>query len=197
MRGRAGITSCLSSLLLILGLGGCAKTPPPTPVTYEDGAPHPLPPVPRERAFDGSLYAPGGMGDLASDHVALSQGDPVIIRFGLKNGYPGIPQGRVTRLVGQVVRVESSGSLLVSAQRSIRDSSGVRRVVLVGRVANGSIETGNEVPVSLVSMLRFRSDSPSDHKKAPNFQPPGIPGKAAVPPVGSGGQKKKGQGRTP
>ena len=197
MTARKEITFCLSSLFLILGLGGCAKTPPPTPVTYEDGAPHPLPPVPRERAFDGSLYAPGGLGDLASDHVAFSPGDPVIIRFGLKNGYPGIPQGRVTRLMAQVVRVDSSGSFLVSAQRTVRDSSGVRRVVLVGRVAHESLETGNEVPVSLVSMLRFRSESPSDHKKAPNFQPPGIPGKAAVPPVGPGGQQRKGQGRTP
>ena len=197
MTARKEITFCLSSLFLILGLGGCAKTPPPTPVTYEDGAPHPLPPVPRERAFDGSLYAPGGLGDLASDHVALSPGDPVIIRFGLKNGYPGIPQGRVTRLMAQVVRVDSSGSFLVSAQRTVRDSSGVRRVVLVGRVAHESLETGNEVPISMVSMLRFRSESPSDHKKAPNFKPPGVPGKAAVPPVGPGGQQRKGQGRTP
>jgi len=197
VRGESCTILCIAGVLGIATLSGCVKTPPPSPVTYEDGAPHPLPPVLRERAFDGSLYAPGALGDLASDNVALKPGDPVIIRFGLKNGYPGIPQGRVSRLMGQVVREEPSGSLLVSAQRTIRDSSGVRRVVLVGRVAQGSIETGNEVPVSRVSMLRFRSESPSDHKKTPNFQPHGKPGKAAPPPGGPGGPRKKGQGRTP
>ncbi len=130
-------------------------------VNYADTAPHPLPPIQREKSFDGSLYAPGGLGDLASDDVAAREGDPVIIRFGLKNGYPGIPQSRVTRMTGQVVRVEPSGSLLVSAQRTVRDGSSLRRIVLVGRVARTSLESSNEVPVSEISMLRFRSDSES------------------------------------
>ncbi len=174
-----------------LWLAGCVKTAAPPPVTYSDGAPHPLPPIQRERAFDGSLFAPGGLGDLAADKVALYPGDPVIIRFGLKNGYPGIPQGRVTLLTGQVIRVEPSGTLLVSAQRSIRDSSGVRRVVLVGRVDHGSIETGNEVPVSRVSMLRFRSDGPSERKRNPNFTPSVVPGKTNGK-AGAGSKKRSG-----
>jgi hypothetical protein len=191
---RISLRLLAAGILGILDLAGCVKTASPPPVTYSDGAPHPLPPVQRERAFDGSLFAPGELGDLASDKIALSPGDPVIIRFGLKNGYPGIPQGRVTRLSGQVIRVEPSGSLLVSAQRTVRDSSGIRRVVLVGRVDHGLIETGNEVPVSRISMLRFRSEGPSDGKKRPNFTPSALPGKTAVR---AGGQRKKGTGRTP
>jgi len=151
--------------LLVAGaflLGGCMmQKAPVVHVNYADTAPHPMPPIQREKFFDGSLYAPGGLGDLASDDVATREGDPVIIRFGEKNGYPGIPQSRVTRMTGQVVRVEPSGSLLVSAQRTVRDGTSLRRIVLVGRIARTSLESSNEVPVSEISMLRFRSDSES------------------------------------
>ncbi len=195
MNARMSFFVLSAGILGSLALAGCAKTAPPPPVTYSDRAPHPLPPVQRERVFDGSLYAPGELGDLVSDKIALSPGDPVMIRFGLKNGYPGISQSRITRLSGQVIQVEPSGSLLVSAQRTIRDSSGVRRVVLVGRVDPGSIETGNEVPVSRISMLRFRSEGPSDGRKRPNFTPSAPPpGKTAAR---AGGQRKKGTGGTP
>jgi hypothetical protein len=102
-------------------------------------------------------------------------GDPVIVRFGIKNGYPGVPQKRVTKLMAQVIREEPGGSLLISAQRTIRDSSGVRRLVLVGRISKASIDPGNEVPVSLVAMLRFRSDQPSDNEKNPRFSAPKVP----------------------
>jgi len=165
----------LLPFLIVFALEGCMPPPAKPPVLYSDKAPHALPPIPRERPFDGSLFAPGGLSDLASDAVASRMGDPVIVRFGIKNGYPGVPQKRVTKLMAQVIREEPGGSLLISAQRTIRDSSGVRRLVLVGRISKASIDPGNEVPVSLVAMLRFRSDQPSDNEKNPRFSAPKVP----------------------
>jgi hypothetical protein len=174
--GHVGLV--FASLCGIL-LSGCVTTPAKPAIIYSDLAPHALPPTPTERMFDGSLYASGGLSDLASDAVALKTGDPVILRFDPKNGYPGVPQDRVTEITGQVVREEPPGNLIVSAQRTIRDGSGSRRIVLVGRVSRSMINPGNEISVSLVSMLRFRSDQPSDKEKSPGFRAPGAPGNRA------------------
>ncbi len=159
-------------LLPVMGAmlcAGCVPSQTSKPVVFADRAPHPLPPILRERTFDGSLYGEAGLGNLAADYVALGPGDPIVIRLDPENGFPGVPQKGVTLLMGQVVRVDSNGSLLVTAQRTIRDISGVRKVVLVGRVYPESIESGNVVPASLVSMLRFRADGPSDKGESPNF----------------------------
>ena len=187
-------TVLLAALLMAMGSAGCTTTQSRPAVTYSDVAPHPLPPVLRERTFDGSLFTPGALGDLASDYVADAPGDPIVIRFDPKNGYPGISQGRTTRLMGQVVKVDHSGNLLVSAQRTIRDSSGVRKIVLLGRVAPQTIEPGNVVPVSLVSMQRFRSEGPSDQGKTPNFGE-GRKGNPLAKQLK--GLRKKTQGQTP
>lgn len=171
----------LLGILSVLFLGGCMiQKAPVSHVSFSDSAPHPLPPLQREKFFDGSLYEPGALGDLASDDVASRVGDPIVVRFGPKNGYPGVPQSRTTRLTGEVIRIEPSGRLLVSAQRTIRDGSSLRRIVLVGRVARTSIESSNEVPVSEISMLRFRSDSESGGGPKRNFSAPPTLSKAAA-----------------
>ena len=197
-------TSAKISALLALGtllLGGCMiQKAPVSHVNFADTAPHPLPPLQREKFFDGSLYAPGGLGDLASDDVASRIGDPIVVRFGPKNGYPGIPQSRTTRLTGEVVRVEPSGRLLVSAQRTIRDGGSLRRIVLVGRVSQSSIESSNEVPVSEISMLRFRSDTESGGGPKRNFSAPPALGRAAAgvaKKIAKATQPQAGKGTTP
>lgn len=195
-RPNAGHLKVVIGGLIGIVLGGCVTPPQKPPVLYSDGAPHAMPPTPKERMFDGSLYGQGGLSDLASDAVAMNAGDPVIIRFGPKNGYPGVPQDRITRLMGQVIREDPPGSLLVSAQRTIRDSSGTRRIVLVGRISRGSIDPGNEVPVSLVSMLRFRADQPSDKERSPQFRAPGVPGKQPGPARNAAGSGVKTKGKT-
>ena len=197
-------TSAKLSALLALGtllLGGCMiQKAPVSRVNFADTAPHPLPPLQREKFFDGSLYAPGELGDLASDDVASRIGDPIVVRFGPKNGYPGIPQSRTTRLTGEVVRVEPSGRLLVSAQRTIRDGGSLRRIVLVGRVSQSSIESSNEVPVSEISMLRFRSDSESGGGPKRNFSAPPALSRAAAgvaKKIAKATQPQAGKGTTP
>ena len=178
-QGRPG--KVFLGILTALLLGGCMiQKAPVSHVRFSDSAPHPLPPLQREKFFDGSLYAPGALGDLASDDVASRVGDPIVVRFGPKNGYPGVPQSRTTRLAGEVIRIESSGRLLVSAQRTIRDGSSLRRIVLVGRLSRTSIESSNEVPVSEISMLRFRSDAESGGGPKKNFSAPPTLGKAAA-----------------
>lgn len=197
-------TSAKLSALLALGtllLGGCMiQKAPVSHVNFADTAPHPLPPLQREKFFDGSLYAPGELGDLASDDVASRIGDPIVVRFGPKNGYPGIPQSRTTRLTGEVVRLEPSGRLLVSAQRTIRDGGSLRRIVLVGRVSQSSIESSNEVPVSEISMLRFRSDSESGGGPKRNFSAPPALSRAAAgvaKKIAKATQPQAGKGTTP
>lgn len=160
-------------LALVASLAGCVVQPAPRPVVdLTDRAPHAMAPTPKERPFDGSLYAPGALSDLASDAVAMKAGDPVVVRFGIKNGYPGIPQSRVTRVMAQVISADRSGSLLIAAQRTIRDSSGTRRLVLVGRIFRESLGPDDEIPVSRVSMIRFRSDRASGTGPSPKFAPP-------------------------
>ncbi|MGC8529338.1 MAG: hypothetical protein ACP5OP_03970 [Leptospirillia bacterium] len=199
LQGRLG-HFWLGILTLVL-LGGCMmQKAPVSHVNYSDGAPHPLPPLQKEKFFDGSLYEPGTLGDLASDDVASQVGDPIVIRFGPKNGYPGLPQSRTTRLAGEVVRVEPSDRLLVSAQRTIRDGSSLRRIVLVGRVSRSSIESSNEVPISKISMLRFRSDSESSGGPRKHFSaPPPLSNAAskAAKKIAKSALSQPGKGTTP
>lgn len=188
--------------ILVLGsllLGGCAiQRAPVSHVSFADTAPHPLPPLQREKFFDGSLYAPGGLGDLASDDVASQNGDPIVVRFDPKNGYPGVPQSRTTLLTGEVIRVEPSGRLLVSAQRTIRDGSSLRRIVMVGRISRNAIESSNQVPVSEISMLRFRSDNESGGGPKKSFSaPPSLPKTAAKAAKGAAKALNSGKGTTP
>lgn len=143
--------------LLIL-LAGCAHPVKSRYPVVTDQAPRRLPPVPARNYFDGSLFRPDGMADLASDQKARFRGETLWIRIPAKNGLPGFPQDQESLIGGVVVRVSQPDELVIFARKTVRKGSAVRRWILTGRIRREDIGFDNTVSVNKLSMARYRFD---------------------------------------
>ncbi|MCL4462123.1 MAG: flagellar basal body L-ring protein FlgH [Nitrospirae bacterium] len=188
--------SPLGLLLVFVFLSGCA---PAIKIHYPvvtDRAPRRLPPHPVQQYFDGSLYRPDGIADLASDQNARFRGETVWIRIPVKNGLPGFPQDRESLMGAVVVREAPPDELVVFAHRTVRRKNEVRRWILEGRIRREDIGYDNTIPVRKLSMARYRYDHRQMGQKR-RFQKNRSPLPASVPAVVSNGRSNGKSGGNP
>ena len=176
-------------VLVIIFLSGCAPAVKAHYPVVTDQAPRRLPPHPVQQYFDGSLYRPGGMADLASDQNAGFRGETVWIKIPEKNGLPGFPQGHETLMGAVVVREAPPDELVVFAHRTVRRKNEVRRWILEGRIRREDIGYDNTIPVRKLSMVRYRYDHEQGGQKR-RFQKTLNPLAARVPGRTSNGLPK-------
>ncbi|MHB8421918.1 MAG: flagellar basal body L-ring protein FlgH [Leptospirales bacterium] len=155
-------------VLLFLAVLGC------TPVSHSghsgypvvtDQAPRRLPPVPVQPYFDGSLYRPEGLANLASDQTARTKGESLWIRIPEKNGLPGFSQAKSTLIGGMIVRTDPPDELVIFARKTIRKHGEVKRWILEGRIRREDIGHDNIVSMDKLSMARYRYDHKTPHKR--------------------------------
>ena len=184
-------------LLTFLFLTGCAPAVNRHYPVVTDKAPRRLPPHPVQQYFDGSLYRPEGVADLASDQNARFRGETVWIRIPEKNGLPGLPQDRESLMGAVVVREAPPDELVVFAHRTVRRKNEVRRWILEGRIRREDIGYDNTIPVRKLSMARYRYDHEQGGQKR-RFQKTLPPLPASIPgPSSNALSKGKSVGQTP
>ncbi|AFS54498.1 flagellar basal body L-ring protein FlgH [Leptospirillum ferriphilum] len=184
-------------LLVFIFLSGCAPAVKAHYPVVSDQAPRRLPPHPVQQYFDGSLYRPDGMADLASDQNAKFRGETVWIKIPKKNGLPGFPQDHETLMGAVVVREAPPDELVVFAHRTVRRKNEVRRWILEGRIRREDIGYDNTIPVRKLSMARYRYDHEQGGQKK-RFQKALNPLPASVPgPSSNGLPKGKSVGQPP
>lgn len=153
---------------LFLAVLGCTPVNHPSYPGYpvvSDMAPRRLPPVPAQTYFDGSLYRPEGLANLASDQTARMRGESLWIQIPAKNGLPGFPQDKETLIGGVIVRTAPPDELVVFARKTFRKHGEIKRWILEGRIRREDIGHDNIVSMDKLSMARYRYDHKTPRKR--------------------------------